>query len=219
MRLFNLKSSLAVLAFGVGLIATNSVFAAEAYTATDLNVRTGPGTHYDRIAMFPPDTGVDVIDSQNDWCLVRGRGVRGWVSCTYLARGEQSNNVMSCVRKSISAPGIITARITGAPIGRTGHGRRIAHARRRRNAGSRRASPARGKPSICIHQRLLRHHQPADEFVHVPVDGAFERIDAQDRWLGARFEKRPETLPVDLTERTVGDLGENPEKQADRFRP
>jgi uncharacterized protein YraI len=94
MRLFNLKSTLGALALGVGLVGATAVFAAEAYTATDLNVRTGPGTQYDRIATLPPDTGVDVIDSENGWCLVRSRGVRGWVSCSYLARGEESNNVI-----------------------------------------------------------------------------------------------------------------------------
>lgn len=144
MRLFNLKSSFAAVAFGLGLIITSAAFAAEAYTATDLNVRTGPGTHYDRIATLPADTGVDVIDSRNGWCQVRGRGVRGWVSCTYLAAANSRTMSSCCARRSISAPGIITARITGAPIGRTGHGRRIVRVRRR-SARSRRASPARGK--------------------------------------------------------------------------
>lgn len=94
MRLFNLKSSLAGLVFGVGLLATSTAFAAEAYTATDLNVRTGPGTQYDRIGTLPANSGVDVIDCEDGWCLVRGRGLRGWVSSSYLARGEESTNVI-----------------------------------------------------------------------------------------------------------------------------
>lgn len=69
MRLFTLKSSLGALVFGLGLIGTTGAFAAEAYTATDLNVRTGPGTQFERIATLPADTGVDVIDTENGWCL------------------------------------------------------------------------------------------------------------------------------------------------------
>jgi hypothetical protein len=50
MRLSNLKSSFAALAFGLCLITRNAAFDAEAYTASDLDVRTGPGTQYDRAA-------------------------------------------------------------------------------------------------------------------------------------------------------------------------
>ena len=62
MRLHHLKSPLAALAFGLGLLGAGAAFAAEAYTATDLNVRTGPGTQFDRIGTLPADSGVDVID-------------------------------------------------------------------------------------------------------------------------------------------------------------
>lgn len=55
-------------AFGLGLIGTTTAFAAEAYTATDLNVRTGPGTDFDRIGTLPADSGVDVLDRDRGWC-------------------------------------------------------------------------------------------------------------------------------------------------------
>lgn len=67
---------------------------AEPYTASDLNVRTGPGTDDDRIGTLPADSGVDVIDCKSGRCLVHGRGLRGWVSSGYLARGEESTNVI-----------------------------------------------------------------------------------------------------------------------------
>ncbi|MGE4248657.1 MAG: SH3 domain-containing protein [Parvibaculaceae bacterium] len=89
-----MKTALGAVALALGVAAASPAFAAEAYTATDLNVRTGPGTQYERIATLPPDTGVDVIDSENGWCLVRARGLRGWVSCNYLARGEEPTNVI-----------------------------------------------------------------------------------------------------------------------------
>jgi uncharacterized protein YraI len=94
MRLHHLKSPLAALVLSLGLFGTGTAFAAEAYTATDLNVRTGPGTEFDRIGTLPADSGVDVIDCADGWCLVRGRGLRGWVSANYLARGEEPTNVI-----------------------------------------------------------------------------------------------------------------------------
>ena len=65
MRLFNLRSFFAALAFGLDLTTMNAALAAEAYTASDLNVRTGPGTEYDRIGTLPADYGVDVIDRKS----------------------------------------------------------------------------------------------------------------------------------------------------------
>lgn len=94
MRFVHLKSSLAAIGFGLGLLVADTAFAAEAYTATDLNVRTGPGTQYDRIGTLPVNSGVDVIDCHSGWCLVHGRGLRGWVSSSYLARGEDPTSVI-----------------------------------------------------------------------------------------------------------------------------
>lgn len=105
MRLTELKLHFAALAFGLGLIGATAAFAAEAYTATDLNVRTGPGTQYDRIGTLPADSGVDVIDCEQGWCLVRGRGLRGWVSSNYLARGEEPTNVIVLRRELYISPG------------------------------------------------------------------------------------------------------------------
>jgi uncharacterized protein YraI len=103
--LFNLKSSFAALAFGLGLITMNAAFAAKAYTASDLNVRTGPATEYDRIGTLPADSRVDVIDCKSGWCLVHGRGLRGWVSSDYLARGEESTNVIVLRPEIYISPG------------------------------------------------------------------------------------------------------------------
>jgi uncharacterized protein YraI len=105
MRLHHLKSSLAVLTLCLGLFGAGTAFAAEAYTATDLNVRTGPGTHFDRIGTLPADSGVDVIDCEDGWCLVRSRGLRGWVSANYLARGEEPTNVIVLRPEIYISPG------------------------------------------------------------------------------------------------------------------
>ncbi|EMR13713.1 LptA-like protein [Methylophaga lonarensis MPL] len=57
-------------------------------TNTTLNVRTGPGTQYNRIAAFAPNTQVVIITRQGDWLQVRGianeQVVIGWVSSRYI---------------------------------------------------------------------------------------------------------------------------------------
>src|SRR5437868_10692597 len=105
MRLNHLKSPLAALAFSLGLFGAGTAFAAEAYTATDLNVRTGPGTEFDRVGTLPANSGVDVINCSKRWCLVHGRGLRGWVSSGYLARGEEPTGVIVLRPEIYISPG------------------------------------------------------------------------------------------------------------------
>jgi uncharacterized protein YraI len=102
---FNLKSALAVLTFGIGLAAAGSASAAEAYTAADLNVRTGPGTEFDRLGTLPANSGVDILNCSSGWCLVHGRGLRGWVSASYLARGEDPTTVIVLRPEIYISPG------------------------------------------------------------------------------------------------------------------
>nr|WP_292717471.1 SH3 domain-containing protein [Mesorhizobium sp.] len=66
-----------VLAF-VGLAAFPvSASAATAYTTGTLNVRSGPGPGYARIATLPAGHRVTVIDCQGSWCAIRAAGIRG----------------------------------------------------------------------------------------------------------------------------------------------
>ncbi|WP_367218901.1 SH3 domain-containing protein [Mesorhizobium sp.] len=75
-----------VLAF-VGLAAFPiSASAATAYTTGTLNVRSGPGPGYARIATLPAGHRVTVIDCQGSWCAIRAAGIRGWASANYLDR-------------------------------------------------------------------------------------------------------------------------------------
>ncbi|HTN97380.1 MAG TPA: SH3 domain-containing protein [Nordella sp.] len=67
-RLTDLKSPLRGLAFRLNLIGATAALAAEAYIAIDLNVRTGPGTGFDRIGTLPADSGIDVLDCDRGWC-------------------------------------------------------------------------------------------------------------------------------------------------------
>lgn len=57
---------------------------------TDLNVRTGPGTSYEKLATFAANTEVRVLTEQDDWAQVKGfidgESVVGWISQRYLNR-------------------------------------------------------------------------------------------------------------------------------------
>lgn len=57
---------------------------------TDLNVRTGPGTRYEKLGTFIANTEVRVLTEQDEWAQVKGfidgESVIGWVSQRYLNR-------------------------------------------------------------------------------------------------------------------------------------
>lgn len=59
-----------------------------AMTTTSLNVRSGPGTQYQRLGTFPQDLEVIVLTRQPNWAQVRGTingdVVIGWVNSRYL---------------------------------------------------------------------------------------------------------------------------------------
>jgi lipopolysaccharide export system protein LptA len=60
------------------------------YTATRLNVRTGPGTQHDKLDTFPGGSEVIVLTEQNDWRQVRGvvngKVIIGWVHKDYITK-------------------------------------------------------------------------------------------------------------------------------------
>ena len=59
-----------------------------ATTTTHLNLRTGPGTQYEKLGTFRPNTEVIVLTNQKEWVQVRGtinaKPVIGWVSRRYI---------------------------------------------------------------------------------------------------------------------------------------
>lgn len=56
------------------------------FVITNLNVRAGPGVQFPAVAVFPPGARVNVIGCTTGfgWCDVSARGIRGWVSGSYL---------------------------------------------------------------------------------------------------------------------------------------
>ncbi|MCA1041632.1 N-acetylmuramoyl-L-alanine amidase [Bacillus infantis] len=54
-------------------------------TATDLNVRTGPGTGYNVVGSLPQDAEVTIYYSQGDWVYASSGSLKGFVHSGYLA--------------------------------------------------------------------------------------------------------------------------------------
>lgn len=61
--------------------------AASALVTGNVNLRTGPGTEYYKIAVLPEGTQVEVYGCLQDytWCDVSAGPTRGWVSSRYLS--------------------------------------------------------------------------------------------------------------------------------------
>ena len=78
----------------VAMLATGSMMilsplSANAETATttqNVNLRSGPGTEYERLATLAAGIRVDILKCETSWCRVAGQGIRGWVSAGYLER-------------------------------------------------------------------------------------------------------------------------------------
>lgn len=79
-----ITGGLAALAFLAGAAVAN---AAPGYATGNVNVRTGPGTHYGAIDTLRRGERVDVQQCRGGWCFVEKRGPDGWVSANYLATG------------------------------------------------------------------------------------------------------------------------------------
>lgn len=64
-------------------------------TVTRLNVRTGPGTQYQKLGTFRTATEVIILTRQNNWLQVRGmindKTVIGWVNGRYIQSGQTGN--------------------------------------------------------------------------------------------------------------------------------
>jgi uncharacterized protein YraI len=76
---------------GVGLVLfiglTQAANAVPGVATGSVNLRTGPGTSYARIATIPAGAPVNIFRCGR-WCDVVYAGRRGWASAAYLARGS-----------------------------------------------------------------------------------------------------------------------------------
>ncbi|MCR5826306.1 MAG: SH3 domain-containing protein [Oscillospiraceae bacterium] len=56
------------------------------YTSNGVNLRSGPGTGYGRIALVNKGTKVQVAARENGWSFVKVEGKFGWISSDYLSK-------------------------------------------------------------------------------------------------------------------------------------
>ncbi|MDR6432651.1 uncharacterized protein YraI [Brucella pseudogrignonensis] len=66
-------------------LVPSTVFAAPATVNANVNLRTGPGSNYGRLASLPAGMGVDAGPCRGSWCQVRTSFYRGWVSSRFLS--------------------------------------------------------------------------------------------------------------------------------------
>lgn len=67
-------------------VLPTAALAAPAYTTGNVNLRTGPGTQFAKIATVPAGALVDAGPCTS-WCRVRFLGHSGWVSGSYITFG------------------------------------------------------------------------------------------------------------------------------------
>lgn len=80
------------MALGIVLAALGAsaagAYAKEAFAATPVNVRTGPGPGYAVVDVLQRGERVEIDYCRGTWCAVSRRGPDGWVSARYLASGD-----------------------------------------------------------------------------------------------------------------------------------
>ncbi|CDX46891.1 SH3 type 3 domain protein [Mesorhizobium plurifarium] len=86
----NFRMFLALIGAFVGLAALSAPASAAtvAHTTTSLNVRSGPGAHYAKIATLPAGHRVELYHCEDSWCSIRAAGIHGWASASYLERSQ-----------------------------------------------------------------------------------------------------------------------------------
>lgn len=82
------------------LLLTVTVFAQTyKYTSTNLNMRSGPGTSYEKLAIIPKGTSIEMAeDCDCAWIKVSYKGIIGYVSSKYLSDKQPVNYLKSDTR-------------------------------------------------------------------------------------------------------------------------
>ncbi len=79
------RSLLAATGFLAALAVPLVAEASAAQVTGNVNLRTGPGVGYARIATLPAGAVVDVGACSGNWCPVAYGNLQGWASLSYLA--------------------------------------------------------------------------------------------------------------------------------------
>ena len=98
------------------LMLTGSAYAQTMVTAsTDLNVRSGPGSHYPVVGVIGANGQASVQGCQEggNWCQVSYQGTEGWAHSRYLSTADASGDLIVAER-DFGAP--VRAQSNGAAL-------------------------------------------------------------------------------------------------------
>jgi uncharacterized protein YraI len=85
---FRTLAALIVGLVGLAALPATASAATVAHTTTSLNVRSGPGTHYARVATLPAGQTVTLFHCEGSWCSISAGAIHGWASASYLDRAH-----------------------------------------------------------------------------------------------------------------------------------
>ena len=87
------KTALVITTATAALLAsTIAALAVPAVARSQVNVRTGPSTSYNRVDTLQRGENVEVTECKSGWCYVQHNGPDGWVSGNYLRSPNNYNN-------------------------------------------------------------------------------------------------------------------------------
>ena len=73
-------------------LSTIAGLAAEGVATGSVNVRTGPGTSYNKVDTLYAGEQVEINQCQGGWCYIEHSGPDGWVSANFLQPGSGSGS-------------------------------------------------------------------------------------------------------------------------------
>ncbi|WP_296736040.1 SH3 domain-containing protein [Mesorhizobium sp.] len=83
---FRMLAALIVAFVGLAVFPVSASAATLAHATTSLNVRSGPGAHYARVATLAAGQQVTLLHCEGSWCSIRVGGIHGWANANYLDR-------------------------------------------------------------------------------------------------------------------------------------
>jgi uncharacterized protein YkwD/uncharacterized protein YraI len=88
-----------------------------AISASDVNLRTGPGAEYDVVTTLPPDTAMTVTGSEfNAFIPVKVDGTFGWVATEWVERGAMTLEQTASPSQPGTATAIQAVELRDAPL-------------------------------------------------------------------------------------------------------
>ncbi|OLP65415.1 hypothetical protein BACPU_15030 [Bacillus pumilus] len=87
-------------------------------TASDLRIRTGPGTSYQVIGTFPQGASAKKLESSGSWMKIKYKQAEGWVHSDFISGGQktaQSNESSRSKQSGTVGVSTLNVRKTAAP--------------------------------------------------------------------------------------------------------